>query len=98
MLTESIKDKWNSIVLPNLSATIEEHSFHSWFVKNIARYIGKYMVTNIRGRNGLSCDFSTNESESLNTKLRRETNYRANELELFLSIVKDVYDTQEEEN
>ena len=98
VLTEFIKDKWNSIELANLYASIEESSFHSWFVKNIARYIGKYMVTNNRGRNGLSCDFSTNESESLNAKLRRETNYRANELELFLRIVKDVYDTQEEEN
>ena len=56
------------------------------------------MVANIRERNGLSCDFLTNQSESLNTNLRRKTNYRANELELFLRIVKDVYDTQEEEN
>ena len=56
------------------------------------------MVANIRERNGLSCDFLTNQSESLNANLRRKTNYRANELELFLRIVKDVYDTQEEEN
>ena len=58
----------------------------------------KHMVTYIRERNGLSCDFLTNQSESLNANLRRKTNYRANELELFLRIVKDVYDTQEEEN
>ena len=32
-VTESIKDKWNSIELPNLSTDIEEPSFHSWFVK-----------------------------------------------------------------
>ena len=34
-------------------------------------------------------------SESLSAKLHKKT---ANELELFLCIVKDVYDTQEEEN
>ena len=56
------------------------------------------MVTNIRERNGLSCDFSTNQSASLNAKRRRKTNYRANELELFLRIFKNVYDAQEEEN
>ena len=40
-----------------------------------------------------------NKSEkSLNAKLRRKTNYCGNELELFSRIVKDVYDTQEEEN
>ena len=93
MLTESIKDKWNSIELPNLPASIEEPLFHSWFVKNMAPYVGKHMVTNIKERNVLSCDFSTNQSESLHAKLRRKTNYRANELELFLRIVKDVYDT-----
>ena len=98
VLTESIKDTWNSIELPNLPASIEEPSFRSWFVKNIAPYMGKHMITNIRERNGLSCDFSTNQSESLNAKFRRKTNYRSNELELFLRIVKDVYDTQEEEN
>ena len=98
VLTESIKDKWDSIELPNLPASIEEPSFHSWFVTNITPYMGKHMITNIRERNGLSCDFSTNQSESLNAKLRRTTNYRANELELFLRIVKDVYDTQEEGN
>ena len=54
------------------------------------------MVTNIRDRNGLSCDFSTNPSESLNAKLRITTNYRANELELFLRIAKDVYHNQEQ--
>ena len=98
VLTESIKDKWNSIKLPNLTASIEGPSFHSWSVKNIRPYMGKHMVTNIRERNGISCDFSTDQSESLNAKLRRKTDYRANELELFLRIVKDVYDTQEEEN
>ena len=65
-------------------------------MKNIAPYTGKHMVTNITERNGLSCDFSTNPSESLNAKLHRTTNYRPNELELFLRIVKDVYDNQEE--
>ena len=98
VLTESIKDKWNSIKLPNLTASIEGPSFHSWSVKNIRPYMGKHMVTNIRERNAISCDFSTDQSESLNAKLRRKTDYRANELELFLRIVKDVYDTQEEEN
>ena len=98
MLTESFKDKRKSIELPNLPASIEVPSFHSWFVKNIAPYMGKHMVTNFRQRNGFSCYFSTNQSESLNAKLITKTNYRANELELFLRIVKDVYDTQEEEN
>ena len=98
VLTESIKDKWNSIELPSLPASIEESSFRSWFVKNIAPYMRKHMITNIRERNGLSCDFSTNQSESLNAKFSRKTNNRANELELFLRIVKDVYDTQEEKN
>ena len=98
VLTESIKDTWNSIELPNLPASIEEPSFYSWSVKNIAPYMGKHMVTNIRERNGFSYDFSTKQSESLNAKLRRKTNHRVNELELFLRIVKDVYDTQEEEN
>ena len=97
MLTESFKDKRKSIELPNLPASIEVPSFHSWFVKNIAPYMGEHMVTNFRQRNGFSCDFSTNQSESLNAKLITKTNYRANELELFLRIVKDVYDTQEEE-
>ena len=60
VLTESIKDQWNSIELPNLPAIIEKPSFHSWFVKNIAPYMGKHIVTNIREKNGLSCDFSTN--------------------------------------
>ena len=58
--------------------------------------MGKHMVINIRDRNGLSCDFSTNPSESLNAKLRITTNYRANELQLFLRIAKDVYDNQEQ--
>ena len=49
------------------------------------------MVTNIRERNDLSCDVSKNQSESLNAKLRRKTNYRANKLEVF-------YHTQEEGN
>ena len=65
--------------------------------KNIAPYMGKHIVTSIRERNGLSCKFSINQSETLNVKLRRKTIHRANELELFLRIVKDVYDTQEEE-
>ena len=56
------------------------------------------MVTNIREINGLSCDFSTNQSEGLNAKLLRKTNYCANELELFSRIVKDVYNTQEEDS
>ena len=59
--------------------------------------MGKHMVKNFRQRNGFSCDFSTNQSESLTAKLIAKTNYRANELELLLRIVKDVYDTQEEE-
>ena len=97
MLTESFKDKRKSIELPNLPASIEVPSFHSWFVKNIAPCMGKHMVKNFRQRNGFSCDFSTNQSESLTAKLIAKTNYRANELELLLRIVKDVYDTQEEE-
>ena len=56
------------------------------------------MITNIRERNGLSCDFLKNQSEDLSAKLRRKTNYRTDQLELFLHIVKDIYDTQEEEN
>ena len=60
--------------------------------------MGKHMVTNIREINGLSCDFSTNQSESLNAKPLRKTNYCANEVELFSRIVKDVYDTQEEDS
>ena len=56
------------------------------------------MITNIRERNGLSCDFLKNQSEDLSAKLRGKTNYRADQLELFLHIVKDIYDTQEEEN
>ena len=51
--------------------------------------MAKHMVTNIKEMNGLSCDFSTNQSESLNAKLRRKTNYCANELELFSRIVKE---------
>ena len=90
-VTEFTKDKWNSIELPNLPTGIEEPSFHSWFVKNFAQYMGKHMTTNIR-------DFSTNQSEDRSAKLRRMTNYRADELELFLRIVKDIYDTQGEEN
>ena len=97
-VTEFTKDKWNSIELPNLPTGIEEPSFHSWFVKNFAQYMGKHLITNIRERNGLSCDFSTNQSEDLSAKLRRMTNYRADEQELFLRIVKDIYDTQGEEN
>ena len=46
------------------------------------------MVTNIRERNGLSCDVSKNQSESLNAKLRRKTNYRANKLEVFYVLLK----------
>ena len=57
----------------------------------------KRLVKNIKERNGLSCDFSTNQSENLNAKLRRKTNYRASEAGLFLRIVKDLYDTKEEE-
>ena len=56
------------------------------------------MITNIRERNGLSCDFLKNQSEDLTAKRRRKTNYRADQHELFLQIVKDIYDTQEEEN
>ena len=47
-VTESIKDKWNSIELPNLPAFIEELSIHSWLVKNIAQYMGKHMVIEIQ--------------------------------------------------
>ena len=46
------------------------------------------MVTNIRERNGLSCDVPKNQSESLNAKLRRKTNYRANKLEVFYVLLK----------
>ena len=49
---------------------------------------GKHMVTNIRERNDLSCDVSKNQSESLNAKLRRKTNYRANKLEVFYVLLK----------
>ena len=56
------------------------------------------MVANIRERNDLSQDSSINQSESLSAKLLRKTNYCANELELLLRIVNDVYNTQEEEN
>ena len=58
----------------------------------------KRLVTNIKERNSLSYDLSTNQSESFNAKLRKKTNYRANEAKFFLRIVKDVYDTKEEEN
>ena len=49
---------------------------------------GKHMVTNIRERNGLSCDVPKNQSESLNAKLRRKTNYRANKLQVFYVLLK----------
>ena len=71
VLTKLIKDKLNSIELPNLFASIEEPVFHSWFVKNMAPYMGKHMVTNVKERNGLPCDFLINQSKSLNAKFRK---------------------------
>ena len=70
VLTESIKDKWSSIELSNLPEIIEDPSFHSRFMKNVAPYMGKHMVTNIRERNGLSWNFLTNQSGRINAKIK----------------------------
>ena len=55
------------------------------------------MITNIWERNDLSWDSSNNQSESFSAKRLRNTNYCGNNLELLLRMVKDVYNTEEEE-
>eukprot|EP00111_Clytia_hemisphaerica_P017048 TCONS_00050521-protein len=66
---ESIKNKWDDIELPHVPKNLSP-KFHEWFTKNVVPYMRSHMLTNIRQRNGISEDFSTNQSESLNAKIR----------------------------
>ncbi|XP_066921304.1 uncharacterized protein [Clytia hemisphaerica] len=65
---ESIKNKWDDIELPHVPKN-QSPKFHEWFTKNVVPYMRSHMLTNIRQRNGISEDFSTNQSESLNAKI-----------------------------
>ena len=96
-LTESIKSKWESLERPHLPNSAKSCRFQPWFVANISPYMRKSMMNDVRLRNNVKGHFTTNQSESLNSVLRKHTNYKAHQLVDFLNLMKGFYEDQEEE-
>ena len=96
-LTESIKTKWDSLEKPHLPNNVKAPRFHTWFVANVSLYMRKCMISDIRLRNNIDSNFTTNQSESLNSMLGKHVNFKAHRLDEFLNMMKVFYDDQEEE-
>ena len=61
-LLSSLEKKWKKI----------NTHFFEWFESHVALYMSKTMLTDIRVRNGIHNEFSTNQSESLNAVIKRK--------------------------
>ena len=89
--------KWNEI---ESSSSQVSPGFHSWFVRYKADSIKSTMLKPVREQAGLGCppeQFTTNQSEAINSVIKNQVGYKSHQLMEFVEHLKMVVDEQDHE-
>ena len=98
---ETVKSKWDQLELNNRLVKKDEQvvpSFHQWFVDEKADTMVKCMLADVRTKAGMGCNpdhFYTNTCESMNSTLKRRTEFKSQDVRPFVEKMLELTEAQE---
>ena len=89
----SLREKWNNLERSCVPAA-NEPMFHSWFTENHAPIIKGSILPEIRKQAEVTAHFTTNNSESMNSIIKKEVEWKENSLPALTKHLKTISDRQ----